>query len=126
ISFVVVGLLWSWIYNPNLGLIAALFKSIGLESWVHPWLGDEKTALWAIIGVDIWKWMGFHMVLFLAGLQTISQELYEAARVDGARAWQQFRHITLPLIAPITFISVLLSLSGAFVNNFDLVYVMTG
>lgn len=126
ISFVVVGLLWSWIYNPNFGLLAAMFKAVGLESWARPWLGDAKTALWAIIAVDIWKWMGFHMVLFLAGLQTISEELYEAARVDGAHAWQRFRHITLPLIAPITFISVLLSLSGAFVNNFDLVYVMTG
>lgn len=126
ISFVVIGLLWSWIYNPNFGLLAAILEAVGLESWVRSWLGDAKTALWAIIAVDIWKWMGFHMVLFLAGLQTISEELYEAARVDGARAWQQFRHVTLPLIAPITFISVLLSLSGAFVNNFDLVYVMTG
>jgi ABC-type sugar transport system permease subunit len=74
--------------------------------------------------VDIWKWFGFHMVINLAGLQSIPNELYEAARIDGASAWQSFWRVTLPLLKPVTMINVLLATSGAF-NVFDLVYVMT-
>src|SRR5690625_2569241 len=98
ISFVAVGLLWSWIYNPNFGLLAEGLKLLGLDHWVSPWLGDKDTVLWSIILVDIWKWVGFHMVLYLAGLQTISSELYEAAKIDGAIAWQRFFYITIPML----------------------------
>ncbi len=125
-SFVAIGLLWSWIYNPQFGLISNGLHLLGLDQFNKPWLGQENTALAAIIVVDIWKWTGFHMVLYLAGLQGIPIELYEAATVDGARTWGRFRHITLPLLAPIVFINILMSLSGAFVTNFDLVWVMTG
>ena len=125
LSFVVIGLLWSWIYNPTFGLLNAGLELIGLDSLIRPWLSDTSTALGAIITVDIWKWTGFHMVLYLAGLQSIPRDLYEVAIIDGASAWQRLIRITLPLLAPVTFINVLLSLSGAFVRNFDLVYVMT-
>ena len=125
-SFVVIGLLWSWILNPTFGLLNAGLLALGLENWTQAWLGDERFALWVIIAVDIWKWAPFHMVLFLAGLQTIPSDLYEAAIVDGATAWKRFSYITLPLLAPITFINVFLALNGAFVLNFDVVYIMTG
>lgn len=125
LSFVVIGLLWSWVYNPSFGLLNAGLELIGLDSLIRPWLSDTSTALGAIITVDIWKWTGFHMVLYLAGLQAIPRDLYEVAIIDGASAWQRLIRITLPLLAPVTFINVLLSLSGAFVRNFDLVYVMT-
>jgi ABC-type sugar transport system permease subunit len=125
-SFVVVGLLWSWIYNPTFGLLDAGLRAIGLEALSRPWLSDPSTALWAIIAVDIWKWTGFHMVLYLAGLQTIPRDLYEAATIDGAGRWRQLLDVTLPMLAPVTFVNVLLALNGAFVRNFDLVYVMTG
>lgn len=125
-SFVVIGLLWSWIYNPTFGLLDAGLNAVGLGGLARPWLGDPATALWAIIAVDIWKWTGFHMVLYLAGLQTIPQELYEAAVIDGAGRWRRLLDVTLPMLAPVTFVNVLLALNGAFVRNFDLVYVMTG
>ena len=101
-------------------------RAVGLGGLTRPWLSDPATALWAIIAVDIWKWTGFHMVLYLAGLQTIPRDLYEAATIDGAGRWRQLFDVTLPMLAPVTFVNVLLALNGAFVRNFDLVYVMTG
>ena len=88
------------------------------------WLGSSDSALWALMVVDIWKWYGFHMVIFLAGLQTISNELYEAAYMDGASRTQQFAHITLPLLQPVMLVNVTLALMGAF-NVFDIPYIMT-
>ncbi len=81
-------------------------------------------ALWSLIGVDIWKWYGFHMVIFLAGLQTIPTELYEAARMDGAGRCKQFTSITLPLLRPVMLVNVTLALMGA-INVFDIPYIMT-
>ena len=97
-----------------------------MSEFSRSWLSDPTTALWAIIAVDIWKWTGFHMVLYLAGLQTIPRDLYEAATLDGAGRWRQLFDVTLPMLAPVTFVNVLLAMNGAFVRNFDLVYVMTG
>ncbi len=123
-SFVVVGILWSWLYNGQFGLLNNLLHKLGLDFLILDWLGDTKVALWSLVVVDIWKWYGFHMVIFLAGLQTIPQELYEAARIDGAARWQQFRRITLPLLQPVMLVNITLSLMGAF-NVFDIPYVMT-
>ena len=88
------------------------------------WLGDTKYALLSLIFVDIWKWYGFHMVIFLAALQNIPQEYYEAARVDGASRWAQFIAITLPQLRPVMVINITLALLGAF-NVFDIPYIMT-
>lgn len=123
-SFVVVGILWAWLYNTQFGLVNNLLRALGLDFLVLEWLGDPKVALWSLIVVDIWKWYGFHMVIFLAGLQTIPNELYEAARIDGANRWQQFWRITLPLLKPVMLVNVTLSLMGGF-NVFDIPYVMT-
>jgi ABC-type sugar transport system permease subunit len=123
-SFVVIGILWSWLYSTQFGLVNHLLTALGLEFLILDWLGDPKVALWSLIVVDIWKWYGFHMVIFLAGLQTIPTELYEAARIDGASRWQQFRRITLPLLQPVMLVNVTLSLMGGF-NVFDIPYVMT-
>ncbi len=123
-SFVVIGLLWSWIYNYQFGLLNSGLEILGLAALKQDWLGSPSTALYSLIGVDVWKWYGFHMVIYLAGLQSIPHELYEAAMIDGASAWQRFRRVTLPLLQPVTIVNVTLSLMGAF-NVFDLVYVMT-
>ena len=123
-SFVVVGILWSWIFNNDFGLINNILRAMGLTSLTIDWLGDPRLALFSLIIVDIWKWYGFHMVIFLAGLQAIPAELYDAARVDGASAWRQFTRITLPLLGPVTVVNVTLSLMGA-LNVFDIPYVMT-
>ena len=123
-SFVVVGILWTWLYNFQFGLVNSLLRGMGLDFLILDWLGDPKVALWSLILVDVWKWYGFHMVIFLAGLQTIPTELYEAARIDGAGRWQQFWRITLPLLQPVMLVNVTLSLMGGF-NVFDIPYVMT-
>jgi ABC-type sugar transport system permease subunit len=123
-SFVVVGILWAWLYNAQFGLINSLLRGLGMEALILDWLGDTRVALWSLVMVDIWKWYGFHMVIFLAGLQTIPTELYEAARIDGATRWRQFLHITLPLLQPVMLVNVTLSFMGAF-NVFDIPYVMT-
>ena len=124
-SFVAVGLLWAWIYNPVFGLLNAGLDLVGLGALKRSWLGDSRIALYAVIAVDVWKWLGFHAVIFLAGLQTVPRELYESATVDGAGAVRRFWHITVPLMMPVVFINVILAFSGAFVRNFDIVWVLT-
>ncbi|MEP6987103.1 MAG: sugar ABC transporter permease, partial [Chloroflexota bacterium] len=124
LSFVVISVLWTWLYNDQFGLINSLLRFVHLDSLAVQWLGDAKYALVSIMFVDIWKWYGFHMVIFLAALQTIPQEYYEAARVDGASRWQQFISITLPQLRPVMVINITLALLGAF-NVFDIPYIMT-
>jgi len=123
-SFVVVGLLWGWILDYNFGLVNSAMRSMGLGAYVQDWLGDPKIALGTLIFVDIWKWYGFHMVIFLAALQSISRDLYEAASIDGATANQSFWRITLPLLGPVLAVNIAISLMGGF-NVFDLVFVLT-
>jgi ABC-type sugar transport system permease subunit len=123
-SFVVVGILWSWIYSDQFGLVNSLLREVHLDRLAYDWLGDTRVALWSLILVDIWKWYGFHMVIFLAGLQAIPTEFYEAARLDGASALRQLTGITLPLLKPVMLVNVTLSLVGA-LNVFDIPYVMT-
>ena len=92
-SMVVVSMLWLFMYQPD-GLINVLLAKVGITG--PDWLGDPKTALFAIIVLSIWQAVGFHMVIWLSGLQTIPAELYEAASIDGAGRWQQFVHVTWP------------------------------
>lgn len=123
-SFVVVGILWAWLYNNQFGLINNLLRSVGLGSIAPDWLGDPRSAMSSLIIVDVWKWYGFHMVIYLAGLQTIPTELYDAGLVDGAGRWRRFWHITLPLLRPVVVVNVTLSLMGA-LNVFEIPYIMT-
>jgi raffinose/stachyose/melibiose transport system permease protein len=125
-SYVVIGVLWSWIYNPDFGLLNSLLKTIGCEGLIHGWLSDSHIAIYSVTAVDIWKWSGFHMVLYLAGIQGISKSYYEAACIDGATKWRQFMHITLPQLNATIVINILLSMTGAFTSNYDIVNVMTG
>lgn len=123
-SFVVVGILWAWLYNNQFGLINNLLRSAGLGFIAPDWLGDPRSAMTSLIIVDVWKWYGFHMVIYLAGLQTIPTELYDAGLVDGAGRWRRFWHITLPLLRPVVVVNVTLSLMGA-LNVFEIPYIMT-
>src|SRR5919199_1931314 len=120
-----IALLWTFIYNPNLGLLNALLQALNLRGWQRGWLGDEATALWAVIGVISWHYVPFYMVLFLAGLTNIPHELYEAARLDGAGNWGVFQHVTLPLMRGVIRTAAILSLIGS-LKYFDLIWVMTG
>ena len=124
LSLVVVGIVWDQIFNPNNGLLNTALNSAGLDSLSRGWLSEEATAMPAVIATANWTYYGFAMVIFLAGLQAIDRHLYEAAALDGAGAWKQFRHITIPglrnqitLLVVISFINTL--------RTFDLVYVMT-
>ena len=125
-SYVVIGVLWSWIYNPTFGLLNNFLEAIGLGSVIQGWLSDPNIALYSIIFVDVWRWAGFHMILYLAGLQGIPWDLYDAASLDGASSRQQFFYITIPQLNSTLVINILMSLTGAFISNYDVVNVMTG
>lgn len=123
-SLVVVGIVFTLLLSPELGVVNPLLTAIGLGDWTRAWLGDPVTALPSVIAADVWRSFGLAMFIFVAGLKGIDLELYEAARVDGATAWQQFRRITLPLLRPVT-VTVILLVSIQSLKLFDLVYVMT-
>lgn len=122
---ITVAAMWRWIYNPTLGLVNQTLKALSLDSWTQAWLGDPKIALYSVFVASVWQAVGFPMVLFLAGLQSVSQELLDAARMDGASAWQVFRNVTLPALRPTTVVVVILTIINS-LKVFDLVVGMTG
>ena len=124
LSFVAVGIIWTLIYNYDYGIVNTTLASLGLGWLRHDWLGSPETAFAAVVLVDLWKWTGFHVVIYLAGLQSIPRDLHEAAALDGANVWQRFWKITVPLLKPFTAINLLLASLGS-LSVFDLVYVMT-
>lgn len=124
LSGIVMGFVWAIIFNYNFGVINQLLERIGLESLKVDWLGSPKYALLAIIITTVWKGAGYYMIIYLAGLQGIPPELHEAAAIDGANRWQQFRHVTFPLLAGAMTVSVMLSMIGA-LKIFDQIAVMT-
>ncbi|GAB3108311.1 sugar ABC transporter permease [Streptomyces calidiresistens] len=124
LSEVITAVLFTSILAPDSGLLNHVLGSIGLESLQRAWLADPDTVLMALFAVITWKFFGFYTILYLAGRQSIPHELNEAASLDGASPWQQFRHITLPLLGPTIRISVFLSVIGT-IQLFDLVWVMT-
>ncbi|MBX6341359.1 MAG: sugar ABC transporter permease, partial [Thermomicrobiaceae bacterium] len=97
-SLAIIGVLWQFIYNPNFGLLNGLFSAIGLPGLRQEWLGSPRLALWCVAAVVIWQAVGFYMVLFIAGMQSIPSSYYEAAWLDGATRWSAFWRITLPLL----------------------------
>lgn len=123
VSGVVTALVAAWIFNDNYGVINSLIKAAGLEP--IPWLSSPTWAMPSLIITTLWIRIGFCMVVYLAGLQGIPSEYYDAAQVDGASGWRQFRHITWPLLAPTTFLLLVINVIFSF-HVFDLIYVMTG
>ena len=117
-----IAVVWIFIYDPEFGLFTPVLDALGLES--PRWLADPAWALAAIIVVGIWKMVGFSTVIYLAGLSSVDAEVQEAARVEGANEWQVFRHITFPLLAPITFFLTVTGLIRA-IQTFDIPAVMT-
>lgn len=122
---IIVGAMsWRSLYQPQLGLINEILGDLGLGTLKHAWLSDPHTALGAVIATNVWRGFPFIMVMLLSGMASISDEVYEAARVDGARGVQTIMYVTLPLLRPIILLSSLMSLIWTF-NNFGLIYVMT-
>jgi multiple sugar transport system permease protein len=142
-STLAAAVVWSWLYQPQIGLFNWLLQAVGLppQRWlqeetgvvrllgewlglpVPAWAAGPSLAMFAIIGMTIWHYSGFHIVVYLAGLGSVPRELYEAARIDGASAWALFRHITWPLLSPTTFFLLIVSTIGAF-QAFNQIYQM--
>lgn len=121
-STVAVALVWSWLYNPQFGLINYALNIVGIDP--IPWLGSTQWAMPSVAIMSVWKRVGYSMVLFLAGLQGIPDVFYEASTIDGATPMQQFWHVTLPLVSPTTFFVSVTSVISAF-QAFAQIYVMT-
>ena len=121
-SIVAIAVVWRLLLGQEVGLVNAVLASFGIDG--PGWLSDERYALWSIIGVAAWRNLGFLMVIFLAGLQTIPKDLYEAAEVDGANSWERFKGITLPLLRPTMLFAFVITGIG-YVQFFEEPYVMT-
>ncbi len=124
ISLVAVGLLWKFLLDDRVGAVTRTMESAGLGT--HSWLGDPSLALTSVIAITVWVMMGYYMIIFLAGLQEIPKEYYEAARIDGAGPWTAFRSITWPLLRPTSFFVLLMSTVAAITGGLDLIFVLTG
>ncbi len=125
LSTIIVGFLWRLFLNPNFGAVNAGLQAIGLGGLARPWLGDPSTALWTLILVNAWHWLGFPTLVFLAGMQRIPRDLLDAARLEKISEWQLLRRIVWPLVAPSATVAFTLLFIGAF-NWFELPYVMAG
>jgi raffinose/stachyose/melibiose transport system permease protein len=123
-SLIVVTILFQRILEPNAGLLNTFLRDVGLTALARPWLGDPATALPAVIFVSVWKNVGFSLVILLAGLQGLPQEVIEAAKVDGANRWQLTGRVITPLMKPILAITTILSIIGG-LKVFDLIFIMT-
>jgi ABC-type sugar transport system permease subunit len=123
ISMVVVAMIWRFMFSPGIGLVNIFLSFFGLDRNTG-WLTNPRYAMVAVIIVAVWKWVGYHMVIFLAALQDIPNTLYEAADIEGVNAWQKFWRITFPLLANTTWFLVIISVINTF-QAFDQIYLMT-
>jgi len=123
VSWVAVSLLWIWMLDPQYGLVTYGLRLVGLRP--VNWLGSPSVALWTLVLVTVWKTIGYPLVIYLAGLQAIPGDFYEAAALDGATGWKRFRFITWPLLSPTTLFLVV-TLTIASFQGFDIVKIMTG
>ncbi len=124
ISITVVALLFQFIYNPEMGILNGILNAIGLGSLTHAWLGESKTAIFSIIAMSQWQYVGYIMMLFIVAIQKIPEELYEAAEIDGATGLQKALLITVPLVRDMSLVTSVITIIGAF-KVFAEVYVMT-
>ena len=120
---VAVAMLWRWLYNGDYGLVNQVLGVVGSDG--PNWIADPATALYALVVVGVWSSVGYNLIIFLAGMQAIPKELYEAASMDGAGRVRQFFRITLPMLSPTAFFISIVSVIGS-LQLFDLVFVMTG
>jgi multiple sugar transport system permease protein len=118
----VVALIWMWLYTPELGLLGRVATALGFAE--PAWLGNPNLAMWSLALTTVWWTLGFNFVLYLAGLQDIPRELYEAASIDGAGPWQQIRKITIPMLARTTSLVIVLQIIAS-LKVFDQMYIMT-
>ncbi|WP_411344278.1 carbohydrate ABC transporter permease [Paenibacillus sp. WLX1005] len=127
LSNVILGQLWKTIYNPTSmgGMLNGILVQLGLENWTHSWLTEPAYAMYALYFVSLWQYFGYHLLIQFTGVQNIPDEIYEAAKIDGAEGFKADRYITFPMIVPIFKISIVLAFIGS-LQAFELVMVMTG
>ncbi|WP_412678018.1 MULTISPECIES: carbohydrate ABC transporter permease [Bacillus amyloliquefaciens group] len=125
ISMTVIALLFDFIYNPEIGLLNQLLEAVGLDELTRAWLGDENTAMLSVIFVSQWQSVGYIAMLYIVSIQSIPAELYESAQLDGAGKIEQFFHITVPQTKEMSFVAVVMTLTGAF-TVFNEPYILTG
>ena len=121
-STIAIAMVWQWILNGKLGLLNQFLKMLGIEG--QSWLTNPNIAMFSVIVVSVWQSVGYNMLLFLAGLQSIPESLYEAAKIDGGGPKARFWHITLPLLSPTTFFILIITLIGSF-QVFNIIYIFT-
>jgi ABC-type sugar transport system permease subunit len=124
ISLAISGLLWAMIYEPNFGVLNGLLRSIGLGNFTQLWLASRTTVMPSVILVSIWQSLGFYLVIYFAALQNIPKELYEAALIDGANAWDRLVNVTIPMLRPVMVLVIVLNTING-VKVFDQIWVMT-
>lgn len=124
-SMVAVALVWNWIFASRFGILNYILRTVFAVSDPPRWVSDSSTALFVLIIVSVWKSAGLPMMVYLAGLKGIPQSLYESAKIDGAGAWQLLRYVTLPMLTPVTFFVLIITLFEAF-GTFEVTFAMTG
>jgi len=125
ISYVVVGIIFTWIYDYDWGVVNTVLRGIGLDGFARAWLGNPATALWAVLAAQIWKWLGFNMIVFLAALHALPADILGAADLDNCGWAAKLRYIILPMLWPTVTTLLILSLIGKMLA-FDVVWIMTG
>jgi len=120
----VVGVLWTWIYHPQFGILNEALRGTGLDELALPWLGSSKTALPAVIVVMLWRFTGFYIVLFMAAIARVPEDIYDAATVDGANLWQLGARIVAPMLWQVILVAVTIAVVSS-IKRFDLAYIMT-
>lgn len=125
LSTVVVGLIWGYIYHPQIGLLNTLLETVGLESWTRAWLSDSKLNMLAVSIPINWANIGPYLIIFIAALQNISSEVNDAAKIDGAVGYRKLLYVTLPIMWDTIIVTIILCISGS-LKAFDHVIVMTG
>ena len=123
LPIVVVGLVWSWFYNPQWGLFNQLLRAVGLKEWTQPWLASS-TALPAVLIVTVWQRMGYYIVIYLSALASIPSDIYDAMKIDGANLWQETWSVLIPMLRPTITVTVAMAIIGS-IRYFDVVWVMT-
>ena len=121
----VVAVMWRFMLAADAGMINELLQAVGLDSLTHSWLGDKNTAIWAVIMVNTWQYVGFTMVLYYINMQNISKDILESAEIDGANKWDKLRWFFLPLTMGTTETNVIYSITGG-MKSFALFYMLTG
>jgi raffinose/stachyose/melibiose transport system permease protein len=114
ISITVVGLLFQTLYDPQRGLIDQFLNAVGRSNWTHAWLGESGTAIWSIIAMSQWQYIGYIALLFVVAIQKIPRELYESTAIDGANRFRAFIHVTVPLVREMTLLALIITISGAY------------